>query len=361
MKPLICFYLDDQYIYSNNYVLHTCKPEQSVTEFLTSVEAAFRKELKIIQVNFEFENAALFNDKIELYESDKASVFVLNQHEIMTEKQLFLKIPSTLTTLMHQFSPLETKEMFIEKIQIIKKEIAEGRLYQVNLTAPLVSETNYTAEKIFKNYFEKFGGSYKALLPLPNYDLISFSPELFLKKNQQKLKTQPIKGSLPQSSDFEKDLLKNEKEEAELSMIVDLLRNDLNRLEDEYSAKVNVHRAALKLSYIQHTYSEIEIDTFKSLPQILEATLPGGSISGCPKLESLQVIAEQELYKRQAYAGTLGWWKDGNFCLNMTIRTFMKFKNQLFYHAGCGIVYDSDPEKEWDEFITKTGALNVKR
>ena len=361
MKPLICFYQDDQYIYSGNYVLHTCKSEQTVIDFLTSIEAEFKKELKIIQINFENDNTALFSDKLELYESDKASVFVLNQHEILSEKQLFLKIPSTMTTLAHQFSPLESKEMFIEKIQNIKREIAEGRLYQVNLTAPLVSETTYTAEKIFKNYFEKFGGSYKALLPLPNYDLISFSPEMFLKKNQQKLKTQPIKGSLPQNSDFEENLLKNEKEEAELSMIVDLLRNDLNRLEEENSAKVKVHRAPLKLSYIQHTYSEIEIDTFKSLPQILQATLPGGSISGCPKLESLQVISEQELYKRQAYAGTLGWWKDGNFCLNITIRTFMKFKNQLFYHAGCGIVYDSDPEKEWDEFITKTGALNVKR
>lgn len=361
MKPLICFYQGDQYIWSNNYVLHTCKPEQTVTEFLTSVDADFKKELKIVQVNFEFENTQLFNDKLELYESDKASVFVLNTHEILTEKQLFLKIPSTITVLAHQFSPLETKETFIEKIQAIKKEIAEGRLYQVNLTAPLVSETSYTSEKIFKNYFEKFGGAYKALLPMLHYDLISFSPELFLKKNQQKLKTQPIKGSLPVASDFEKDLLKSEKEEAELSMIVDLLRNDLNRLETESSAKVNVHRAALKLSYIQHTYSEIEIDTFKSLPEILEATLPGGSISGCPKLESLQVISEQELYKRQAYAGTLGWWKDGNFCLNMTIRTFMKFKTQLFYHAGCGIVYDSDPEKEWNEFIAKTGAMNVKR
>lgn len=361
MKPLICFYQDDQFIYSNNYVLHSCKPEMSIAEFLDSVEAEFKKELKVIQINFEYENNELFKDQLELYPSDKASVFVLNQYEIMTQKQLFSKIPSTLTTLLHQFSPLEKKELFIDKIQQIKQEITNGRFYQVNLTAPIVSETNYTAEKIFKNYFETFGGAYKALLPLPSYDLISFSPELFLKKNQQKLKTQPIKGSLSQDSDFEKDLLKNTKEEAELSMIVDLLRNDLNRIEEGNSAKVTLHRAPLKLGYIQHTYSEIEIDTFKSLSQILAATLPGGSISGCPKIESLKVISELELYKRQAYTGTLGWWKDGNFCLNMTIRTFMRVQNQLYYHAGCGIVYDSDPEKEWAEFIIKTGTLNVKR
>lgn len=361
MKPLVCFYQDDQYIYSNNYVLHTCKADMAVSDFLNSIETEFKKELKIVQINFEYENASLFNEQLELYQSDKSSVFVLNQYEVLTQKQLFIKIPSTMTTLLHQFSPLENKALFISKIEQIKSDIATGRVYQVNLTSPLVSETNYTAEKIFKNYFEKFGGAYKALLPLPDYDLICFSPELFLKKNQQKLKTQPIKGSLSKNSDFEKDLLKNVKEEAELSMIVDLLRNDLNRLEENATAKVNFHRAELNLGYIQHTYSEIEIDTFKSLAEILQATLPGGSISGCPKIESLKLIAEQELYKRQAYTGTIGWWKDGNFCLNICIRSFIKVKNQLYYHAGCGIVYDSDPEKEWEEFIIKTGSLNVKR
>lgn len=360
MKPIICFYQDDQFIYSNNYVLHTCKPEVSISEFLDLIENDFKKELKIVQINFECENNELFKDKKELYTSDKASVFILNQYEILSSKQLFNKIPSTITTLIHQFKLLEEKESFVAKIEQIKKEIAAGRIYQVNLTAPLVSETNYTAEKIFKNYFDKFSGAYKALLPLPNYDLISFSPELFLKKVQQKLKTQPIKGSLSEAANFENDLLKNNKEEAELSMIVDLLRNDLNRIEENNSAVVNFHRVPLKLGYIQHTYSEIEIETLKSLSQILEATLPGGSISGCPKKESLKVISELETYKRQAYTGTLGWWKDGNFCLNLTIRSFIKSKNQLFYHAGCGIVYDSDPEKEWNEFLLKTGALNVK-
>ncbi|MEK6628434.1 MAG: chorismate-binding protein [Bdellovibrionota bacterium] len=358
MKPLICFYQDDQYIYSDNYAIHTCKADQNVSDFLNLIEASFKKELKVVQINFEYNTNELFLDKKELYAADKATIFIINQHEIFTAKQLINKIPSTMNPLTHQFKILEEKESFKHKVEIIKKEISAGRIYQVNLTAPLVSETNYTPEKIFKNYFEKFGGSYKALLPLPSCDLISFSPELFLKKQQRKLKTQPIKGSLPINSDFAKDLLENNKEEAELSMIVDLLRNDFNRIETEFSSKVSFHREALQLGYIQHTYSEIEIETDKSLAQILEVTFPGGSISGCPKTESLEVIAELETYKRQAYTGTLGWWKDNNFSLNLTIRTFIKVKNQLFYHSGCGIVYDSDPEKEWNEFILKTGHLS---
>ena len=360
MKPLVCFYQDELFIYSNNYVLHTCRPDTSITDFLNSIEADFKNELKIVQINFEYNNIEVFKDKKELYAADKASVFVLNEHEILSSKQLFIKITNTLTTLIHQFSPLEGKKIFISQVEKIKNEISAGRIYQVNLTAPLMSETTYSAEKIFKNYFDKFNGKYKALLPLANFELISFSPELFLKKQQQKLITQPIKGSLSQDSNIEKDLLGSRKEEAELSMIVDLLRNDFNRIEENKNAIVNVHRAELKLGYIQHTYSEIEIETNKSLTQILEATLPGGSISGCPKIESLKIIAELETYKRQAYTGALGWWKDNNFCLNLTIRSFMKVKNQLFYHSGCGIVYDSDPEKEWQEFILKTGTLNVQ-
>jgi len=360
MKPLICFYQEDQYIYSDHYNIHSCKMETSVSDFLNSIEADFKKELKIIQINFEYNNFALFKNKKELYSSDKATVYVIHQHKILSSKQLIYKIPSTMTNLMHQFSTLEEKESFIHKVEKIKKEIASGRIYQVNLTAPLVSETTHTPEKIFKNYFEKFNGHYKALLPLQNYDLICFSPELFLKKQQRNLKTQPIKGSLSNKFNFEKELILSAKEEAELSMIVDLMRNDFNRIEQTTSAKVNFHRAAMKLNYIQHTYSEIEIETDKNLVQILEATLPGGSISGCPKIESLNVIAEFETYKRQAYAGTLGWWKNDDFCLNLTIRSFIKVKNQLFYHAGCGIVYDSVPENEWTEFILKTGSLNVQ-
>lgn len=360
MKPLICFYQEDQYIYSDNYVLHNCKPDESVHDFLSSIENNFKKELKVVQINFEYSHQDLFKDKKELYPAAKAAVFVLNQHEVLPAKSLVAKIPSTITTLNLQFNTLEAELDFIKKVEKIKTDIANGRLYQVNLTAPMVSDSIYTGEKIFKNFFEKFSGQYKALLPLTEYDLISFSPELFLKKQNKKLKTQPIKGSIAPTTDAGKKLIDNPKEDAELSMIVDLLRNDLNHVEKESSAKVTAHRELMKLGYIEHTYSEIEIETDKTLPEILQSTLPGGSISGCPKAESLHVIAELEVYKRQAYTGTIGWWKDNNFSLNICIRSFIKYKNQLYYHAGCGIVYDSDAHKEWDEFLLKAGSLSLK-
>lgn len=361
MRPVVCFYQEDQFIYSDHYVLHSCSDDMAVADFLNHFEEIFKNDLKIIQVNFEFQNESLFSSQQPLYPSAKASVFVLNKFEILSGKQLLSKIPNTLSQLKHEFKTLVSEEGFKEKIKVVREHITQGRFYQVNLTAPIRSQTSYTSEKIFKNYYEKFGGLYKAMLPLHQIDLISFSPELFLRKQSNKLKTQPIKGSMPENPEAEHLLLKSEKENAELSMIVDLLRNDLNRIEQKNSAQVKAHRQIMKLGYIQHTYSEVEIETNKKLTEILLCMAPGGSISGCPKTESLLAIAELEPYRRQLYTGLHGWWKDANFNLALSIRSFIKHKEELFYHAGCGIVYDSEPELEWAEFNIKTQQLMQRR
>lgn len=359
MKPLICFYDSERFIYSEDYVLHRCTDSENIADFLTGIENRFQNNLKIVQINFEYNRPEIFSRQKPLYNSDPATVFVLQKFKLLTISELQHLLPNA-DFKNAQFTPLEARGEFLQKVQYIKQQISAGRIYQVNLTAPLVSDTAASPGAVFKNYFSDFTGQYKALLPLPQYDLISFSPELFLQKQGDLLKTRPIKGSRPQTEDFQQSLLSDTKEEAELSMIVDLLRNDLNRIDPDQASIVTAHRAELALGYIQHTYSEVTVQTNKSLAAILEATLPGGSISGCPKIESLHLIAEVEPYRRQAYTGTVGWWQNGDFCLNLCIRTFLKSENQLFYHAGCGIVYDSVAEKEWDEFLLKTGVLNAQ-
>ncbi len=351
MKSLVCFYRG-QFLKSEDYILDSCPDSETVTVFLKRIGAAYPQQMKIIQVGFEFENP-VFAGQIKLYSASKASVFILNSFELVSALADF-----TMTPL--QFESLESESGFIEKVKLIREEIAAGRVYQVNLTAPLKAKCDNSAFEIFSHYTKFFTGPYRALLPLQQSDVICFSPEMFLEKTDGRLRTRPIKGSLPSSLDFNSHLIENKKEEAELSMIVDLLRNDLNRLEENEEAVVTQHRSAMQLGYIQHTFSEIEIKTEKSLPEILSCTLPGGSISGCPKTESLKIISEYEPYARQAYTGCIGWWQNNDFCLNLSIRTFIKSERDLFYHAGCGIVFDSDPQKEWNEFLLKTGALNVR-
>ena len=352
MKPLICFYKNEKLIQSTDYALENCRDSETVFEFLQRMLSAYPAELKIVQVNFEFDNAVFAGQK-KLYSSAKACVFVLKEFSEITS------LPDTVLT-PPPFTALESEEGFVEKVNRIRQYIAQGRVYQVNLTAPLQATCKNSGLEIFSHYTKFFSGRYRALLPLAHAELVCFSPEMFLEKISEQLCTRPIKGSLAHALDFNEHLLENKKEEAELSMIVDLLRNDLNRLEENEKAVVTAHRAQMQLGYIQHTYSEVSVKTRKTLPEILQLTLPGGSISGCPKAESLKMISEFEPYARQAYTGCLGWWEGGDFCLNLTIRSFIKDADNLFYHAGCGIVYDSDPKKEWKEFLLKTGSLNVK-
>lgn len=359
MKPVICFFKDQQYLYSEDYTVASCADNENVSDFLNRVNAEHHNSYKILQINFEYNNKIFFAMQVELYAHSKACVFILKNYTIVSEAELLNKLSESSENL--KFEVLESREDFCEKVNRIKKDISSGRLYQVNLTAPLKAETKSDSLSLFKKYFYQFNGNYKAFLPTPQNDILCFSPELFLKKEGQNLITQPIKGSAGPEQDFNKSLLENRKEEAELSMIVDLLRNDLNRINDSSSneqAQVTQHRAAMKLGYIQHTYSEVTLKTDKSLPEILECTMPGGSISGCPKTESLHVIAETEKYKRQIYTGCIGWWKDDNFTLNLSIRTFIKAQEDLFYHAGCGIVYDSVAEHEWSEFLLKTAKIS---
>ncbi len=359
MKPVICFFNDQQFLYSEKYKIISCEDNENISDFLNRVNTKYHDLYKVLQINFEYDDKDFFAMQVSLYSHTKACVFVLQDFNIISEDELLMSLPNSSENL--KFEILESRQDFCDKVNRIKNDIAAGRLYQVNLTAPLKAVTNSSSISLFKKYFFQFNGNYKAFLPTEQNDILCFSPELFLKKEGDHLITQPIKGSVGPDQDFEKSLLASRKEEAELSMIVDLLRNDLNRINNSEStaqAQVTQHRAALKLGYIQHTYSEISLQTNKTLPEILNCTMPGGSISGCPKIESLHVITETEKYKRQVYTGCIGWWKENDFTLNLSIRTFIKNKNDLFYHAGCGIVYDSVAEHEWSEFLLKTAKIS---
>lgn len=359
MLPVICFFETEKYIYSTDYELLSCADSVSVTKFLTAIENKFADQMKIVQVNFDAYSLGLTSKQKKLYENSKAVVFILKNYEIISLDEI-KKRQSPLPSLVTPFELLATRNEFIEKVIQIKNMIAAGRFYQVNLTCAFKALLKTNPIDFFLNNCANYTGNYKAFLPLKGHSVISFSPELFLDKTGSTLKTEPIKGSISKEENSDTHLLKSAKEEAELSMIVDLLRNDLNSLETNSSAEVVKHREVMNLNYIQHTYSEVRIQTEKHLPLILEKMMPGGSISGCPKKESLMAISELEPTARAVYTGAIGFWKNNDFKLNIAIRTFVQTEDAYYYFAGCGIVYDSNPEKEFAELINKAGRLNVQ-
>lgn len=328
MKPVICFYENDSYFYSENYT----RLEVPMTA-LPQIQTEYFKALKIVQTNFE---------------GTQATVFILNDFNIIDKMQL-----ASDKKFSFEFQSNVDQENFVEKVLSIKKDIQSGRYYQVNLTSSFSTSIDTALDSLdmFKYYFSRFQSSYCAFLPLAEHEILCFSPELFLEKKDSSLKTCPIKGTVSKEQTFN-SLLKDEKENAELSMIVDLLRNDLQSVCDN-KVEVVQHRAALSLNYVTHTYSEIAGVTSLQLPEILSCMLPAGSISGCPKKESVLAIHELEPTSRGFYTGCIGWWKENDSKLNLAIRSFLREKNQLTYFSGCGIVYDSDPQNEWREFNQK--------
>ena len=357
MKPVICFYKDNQYLYSEDYNLKSYSDHKS----LKSIEKEFLSHMKVIKINFDQSK----NQK-NLITTNPVDVFILNSHEILNNEQLKKKLSAYQlendNTL--QFESLVSKEKFISQVQSIKEDIANGRYYQINIAAPLKTKLKNRTDglSLFNHYSHKVHAPYAAYLPLGENEIICLSPELFLKKEQTTVTTRPIKGTLITHSKISQ-LADSEKEAAELSMIVDLLRNDLNAIatDPKQGSKVNFHRKILDVGYTQHTYSEIEVQSQKTLPDILQATFPGGSISGCPKLESLIKINETEEYSRDFYTGSIGWWQNNDFSLNIAIRSFIKNNHEMYYYAGCGIVYDSDSDSEWLEYLTKSSFINIQK
>ena len=364
MQPLICFHENKKLIHSTDYKLISCEETETTLSFLQMIEKNFSNEMKIVKINYAaLDEVQPQNDHRRQYvKTPKVQVFILNKYEFISRDDLVKMYPEKMSS-RPAYYPTVREEVFQDNVASIKEDICKGRFYQMNYTAALEAQVP-ERHSLLSGFvhMSNVGGDYHAYLPLASEEFITcLSPELFLKKAGPKLISQPIKGTLLFGRPLS-ELQDSLKENAELSMIVDLLRNDLNTLSCEKyndSSRVNFHRKMLDLQYTTHTYSEIEINTSKKFSEIIEKTFPGGSISGCPKIESLKKIAEVENYHRDFYTGSIGWWQGDDFSLNITIRSSYQKNDKLYYFTGCGIVFDSDPRKEWHEFLTKCSFLNL--
>ncbi len=239
-------------------------------------------------------------------------------------------------------------------VDAVRASIRRGDVYQVNLVQHLSAP---------------FGGDPRglaaALAPLrplqprtlvgEDWSIVSASPELFLARRGERLWTKPIKGTRPLGEDVD-DL----KDAAEHVMIVDLERNDLSRVCEPGSIRWPELMVQHELAGVTHLVSTVEgtLRPGVGLAEILQATFPGGSITGAPKIAAIDEIARLEPVGRGASMGALGTiWPNGDFDLALTIRTFAVAANRVHLWAGGGIVWDSDPEQEVEESWVKVRPL----
>ena len=252
------------------------------------------------------------------------------------------------------------KQSFEKSFASIKQQIASGNVYQVNLTNKFTFESEGSAQQWFDYIRSKFPDSHAAFLDLEYTQIISASPEMFLQIKNGRIITQPIKGTA--RSFDEKELINSPKEQAELAMITDLLRNDLNTVCRPNSVRVQDSRIISSHADIVHTSAVISGRLLGHVTPIeaLVSCLPGGSITGCPKIESVKLISRLENKPRKYYTGVLFQiLENGDINSSILIRTLEKQNQNFELGVGSGIVWDSDLDTEYKEMLSKAYLLNL--
>lgn len=264
-----------------------------------------------------------------------------------------------LTSNFSQAEYLRTIEQAIEYIYA-------GDVFQVNLAQRLLYPAETSSLDLYLRLRQRNPAPFSGYFDVGGFQILSASPERFLQVNGNWLQTRPIKGTRHRSGDLEQDarlaqeLRESEKDRAENTMILDLLRNDISRICLPESVQVTSWCEVETFAYVMHLVSEARgrLRDGVSLFELLRATFPGGSITGAPKPRALEIIAELEPAARGAYCGSLGYWGVGNQCdTSILIRTITAGGGWWQAPVGGGIVAASDPTAEYEETWHKAEGL----
>jgi para-aminobenzoate synthetase component 1 len=252
-----------------------------------------------------------------------------------------------------QWQSVPNKEGYISYVERIRELIAQGWVYQVNACRRLTAEnSNINLRGLFKGILDNNPAPYACYLEIPDFNIASASPELFLERSASRVKTSPIKGTqVLGSTDF------GVKDRSENIMIVDLMRNDLGMICQSGSVEVTRLLYSQDHPGLQHLVSDVEGDLIQTIgwKEIFQAVSPPGSVSGAPKSSALSVIAEHEK-PRGPYCGILGWVQGNQAQLSVAIRIFWK-EEKINFGTGAGITFGSQSVAEWEETELKAARL----
>lgn len=258
-------------------------------------------------------------------------------------------------------------EQYKQAFEQVQAYILAGDCYQINLTQEFVAQAHGQLLTTAAAFWQLTNAPYSAYLKIDEFELLSCSPELFIdfKQNRQ-IVTKPIKGTMPRYKDAVLDdhskqsLIHSEKDRAENVMIVDLLRNDLSVYAETGSVKTPKLFNIESFNQVHHMVSEVtatlktDINPFA----MLMSALPGGSITGAPKIRAMQIIEELEQAPRGAYCGSIGYFNfDGTGSWNILIRSIQKQYHDISVWAGGGITIASNVDAEYQECFDKVDAM----
>jgi anthranilate synthase component 1 len=266
----------------------------------------------------------------------------------------------------HQYTSNFTRPAFEAAVAKVRDYITAGEAIQVVLSQRLSQVTKVAPFEIYRALRTINPSPYMFYLDCGGFQIVGASPEMLVRVEEGTVMTRPLAGTRRRGQNHEEDLAleaelrADEKERAEHIMLVDLARNDIGAVAEPGSVEVSDLMDVERFSHVMHLVTHVQGRLRQGLTAFdaLRACFPAGTVSGAPKVRSMQLIAELEPEKRGPYAGAAGYFSfSGNMDMAISIRTLVLKDGVAVVQAGCGIVYDSDPAREYEETLNKAQAL----
>jgi aminodeoxychorismate synthase component I len=274
------------------------------------------------------------------------------------------------------FMPQQTREAYLERVRRAQTYIAAGDIYQANLSHRFAVDIPHRYRSgparldyelaLYRQLRSVNPAPFSGILRFRDFSLISTSPERLIRLNGRRAQTRPIAGTRPRGAGADddqrlvKELLASPKERAEHVMLIDLERNDLGRVCEFGSVRVDEFMGVEQYSHVSHIVSDVSgLLSADATPfDLIRATFPGGTITGVPKIRCMEIIEELEPVRRGPYTGSFGYigW-NGDLDLNIVIRTLVLTLGKAYLQVGAGIVADSNPDAEYEETLHKAQAF----
>ncbi|WP_457642808.1 anthranilate synthase component I [Persephonella sp.] len=333
--------------------------------FLSDEVIAFDNVNKTIKIIV----SAVIDENIDLDEKYRETLSRINQIEEKLSREVKLtRIPvvSVPDVDVKSWKSNFSKEEFLKAVEKCKHYIREGDIIQVVISQRFSKKLKSSPINVYRAVRAINPSPYLFYLDLRDIKLIGSSPEILVSVKDGQILTKPIAGTRPRGKSREEDeklaqeLINDEKERAEHLMLVDLARNDVGKVAQAGSIKVDRFMYIEHYSHVMHIVSDVSGRLKEDLHPIdvLKSVFPVGTVSGAPKVRAMQIIEELEPDKRGPYAGAVGYISfDGNLDTAIAIRTAVVRKDEIFVQAGAGIVADSVPEREYEETVNKAKAM----
>jgi len=312
---------------------------------------------KMFYLKLNFNNKSNYKKEIDFLKNEILKDFNTSkiQNKIKIKRNFYSKIKSNFT-----------KKEFLKLVNKAKKYISIGDIFQVVISQRFEKKLTKDPLEIYKKIRVSNPSPFLYFFNFEDFQIIGSSPEILVRVRDQKITIRPIAGTRKRGKDknednkLAKDLLNDPKEISEHLMLLDLGRNDVGRVSEDNTVKVNEKFKIEKYSHVMHIVSNV-VGRFKKNISLIDGLLsgfPAGTVSGAPKIRAMEIIDQLENKKRKLYAGGVGYFSaNGDMDTCIALRTALVKNNKIYVQAGAGIVADSVPTKEYQETINKAKAL----